>query len=88
MGSKYKHNFNDTPGPGYYNANDSPIKSKVKNSYISPTKSFLNKINDNPGPGSYDVRDSKGKGGPGFGSKYKHAYNDTPGPGYYEADKS
>ena len=75
MGSKYKHNFNDNPPPGYYQP-DNGYKLTGYNSaspFINPKPSgYRVKRDDNPDAGMYEP--NKGKEGREMGNLRSRIY--------------
>ena len=91
MGSKYKAEVNQNPGPGQYTVNDDVTKTGSSNQRMPKAKRQeiweSQTKNDVPGPGNYSENTSsfahiKG-GAAGMGSKYRPEVNQNPGPGQY-----
>lgn len=89
MGSKFKPEKNENPGPGQYSVGASPKKTAVPISKAERKDIWEEQTKrDAPGPGNYQENTSsfgKTKGGAAnMGSKFKPEQNMNPGPGHYE----
>lgn len=94
MGGKPTHNYdNKLPGPGAYDANDSPTRFNSPSVMIrSGSKSARGEIVSGeklsmPGPGAYDQQSNIGKGRAVqiSGKTVYEKASDVPGPGSYNA---
>lgn len=90
MGSKYKPERNENPGPGQYDGDAIKNKKSCPNTKLSQaqrTDIWAEQTKQaQPGPGNYAVDSStfnNAKGGATMGSKFKAEVNSNPGPGQY-----
>ena len=94
MGSKYKPEMNNNPGPGQYSGDPNMNKNSAANGKISQAQRpdiWAGSNNDLPGPGNYAEQPSTfgtTKGAASMGGKYKEERNYNPGPGQYDNDSS
>ena len=93
IGQKKPAVYNQNPGPGDYNPNDSIVKSKSSTAIIREETYKLPKREErNPSPGQYDGHlksfGSDVKGSVDFGNKYITKVDRNPGVGYYNPNES
>lgn len=88
MGSKYKPERNDNPGPGQYEQALNDIGNHQATNVRIGTQKARNDLfgtdhaASQPGPGSYQSPEKKSKGFV-IGAKQEQKIEDTPGPGNY-----
>ena len=90
MGSKYKPERNNNPGPGQYEQALNDMSNHQATNVRIGTQKVRNDLFGTdqaaslPGPGAYQSPEHKAKGFV-IGAKQEHKIQDTPGPGNYEA---